>query len=130
MMKEYSRRAQRIAQEMQKQIAISLQRHIKDPRISMATISGVNLSSDLTSAIVLVTFNFIHQNNSDYINSGIRILNTASGFIRSKLSKSMHLRIIPTLTFTYDEYLVKSIHMHQLITNLVQKDQKKIIYIM
>ncbi len=46
MAKEFSR-AQRVAQEMQKEIAIILQREIKDPRIGMATVSGVELSRDL-----------------------------------------------------------------------------------
>ena len=44
MAKEFSR-GQRVAQEMQKEIAIILQREVKDPRVGMATVSGVEVSA-------------------------------------------------------------------------------------
>ena len=46
MARDFSR-AQRVSQEMQKEIAIILQREVKDPRIGMATVSGVEISRDL-----------------------------------------------------------------------------------
>lgn len=55
MAKEYSR-TQRVAQEMQKEIAIILQREIKDPRVGMATVSGVEVSRDLAYAKVSSLF--------------------------------------------------------------------------
>lgn len=46
MAKEFGR-PQRVAQEMQKEIAIILQREIKDPRLGMmTTVSGVEMSRD------------------------------------------------------------------------------------
>ena len=46
MAKEFGR-PQRVAQEMQKEIALILQREIKDPRIGMmTTVSGVEMSRD------------------------------------------------------------------------------------
>ncbi len=56
MAKEFGR-PQRVAQEMQKEIAIILQREIKDPRVGMmTTVSGVEVSRDLAYAKVFVTF--------------------------------------------------------------------------
>ena len=56
MAKEFGR-PQRVAQEMQKEIAIILQREIKDPRLGMmTTVSGVEMSRDLAYAKVYVTF--------------------------------------------------------------------------
>ncbi|WP_234922187.1 30S ribosome-binding factor RbfA, partial [Salmonella enterica] len=52
MAKEFGR-PQRVAQEMQKEIAIILQREIKDPRLGMmTTVSGVEMSRDLAYAKV------------------------------------------------------------------------------
>lgn len=46
MAKEFGR-PQRVAQEMQKEIALILQREIKDPRLGMmTTVSGVEMSRD------------------------------------------------------------------------------------
>jgi ribosome-binding factor A len=56
MAKEFGR-PQRVAQEMQKEIALILQREIKDPRVGMmTTVSGVEMSRDLAYAKVFVTF--------------------------------------------------------------------------
>ena len=56
MAKEFGR-PQRVAQEMQKEIALILQREIKDPRLGMmTTVSGVEMSRDLAYAKVYVTF--------------------------------------------------------------------------
>ncbi|MGL4212272.1 MAG: 30S ribosome-binding factor RbfA, partial [Morganella morganii] len=49
MAREFSR-TQRVSQEIQKEIAIILQREIKDPRVGMATVSGVDLSRDMAYA--------------------------------------------------------------------------------
>ncbi|AIN47552.1 30S ribosome-binding factor RbfA [Candidatus Palibaumannia cicadellinicola] len=124
MAKEYSR-TQRLAQEMQKTIAISLQREIRDPRISMATVSGVDVSRDLASATVFVTFTFLNENNDDQVNIAIRTLQAASGFIRSLLGKAMHLRVVPKLTFAYDYSLVKGMRIYNLVSQAVEKDRQR-----
>ncbi len=50
------KRSDRVAQELQKEIAIILQREVKDPRIGMVTVSDVEISRDLAYAKVFVTF--------------------------------------------------------------------------
>ncbi|MBS6727635.1 MAG: 30S ribosome-binding factor RbfA, partial [Haemophilus parainfluenzae] len=55
------KRSDRVAQELQKEIAIILQREVKDPRIGMVTVSDVEVSSDLAYAKVFVTFLFDHD---------------------------------------------------------------------
>ena len=44
------KRSDRVAQEIQKEIAVILQREVKDPRIGMVTVSDVEVSSDLSYA--------------------------------------------------------------------------------
>lgn len=122
MAREFSR-TQRVAQEMQKEIAIILQREVKDPRIGMATVSGVELSRDLAYAKVFVTF--LNDNNEDAIKAGLKALQDASGFIRSLLGKEMRLRVIPELTFAYDNSLVEGMRMSNLVTNVVKQDAER-----
>ncbi|OKP04562.1 30S ribosome-binding factor RbfA [Xenorhabdus eapokensis] len=126
MAREFSR-TQRVAQEMQKEIAIILQREIKDPRIGMATVSGVEVSRDLAYAKVFVTFLnvLVEGHDSDMVKEGIKALNEASGFIRSLLGKAMRLRIIPELTFSYDSSLVDGMRMSNLVSNVVKDDEKR-----
>ena len=126
MAREFSR-SQRVAQEMQKEIAIILQREIKDPRIGMATVSGVELSRDLAYGKVFVTFFSISndKNESEMVKEGITALNEASGFIRSLLGKAMRLRIIPELTFEYDSSLVDGMRMSNLVSNVIRDDEER-----
>ncbi|AMA65179.1 Ribosome-binding factor A [Candidatus Arsenophonus lipoptenae] len=112
-------RTHRIAQEIKKKISIIFQLKIKDPRINMVTISEVKISSDLVYAKVFVTFlNILDQKHEDMIFNNIKLLNSnMAKYIRFLLSKEMRLRIIPELTFFYDNSLIKGIQ----ISNLVSK---------
>ncbi|GAA0340732.1 30S ribosome-binding factor RbfA [Morganella psychrotolerans] len=124
MAREFSR-SQRVSQEIQKEIAIILQREIKDPRVGMATVSGVDLSRDMAYATVFVTFlNFIGEDhNSEQVKLGIRVLNDISGYIRSLLGKEMRLRIIPELKFEYDSSLVEGMRMSNLVSDVIKHDE-------
>lgn len=128
MAREFSR-SQRVSQEMQKEIAIILQREIKDPRVGMATVSSVDLSRDLAYAKVFVTFfNYAKTNEeeseADMVKNGLKALNDASGFIRSLLGKAMRLRIVPEITFEYDSSLVEGMRMSNLVSNVIKHDEE------
>ncbi|MBJ7222596.1 MULTISPECIES: 30S ribosome-binding factor RbfA [unclassified Brenneria] len=122
MAKEFSR-TQRVAQEMQKEIAIIIQREVKDPRIGMATVSGVEVSRDLAYAKVFVTF--LNDNEPEQVKTAVKALQDASGFIRVLLGKAMRLRVVPELTFSYDNSLVEGMRMSNLVTNVVRHDAER-----
>lgn len=120
-------RAQRVAQEIQKEIAIILHREIKDPRVKMATVSGVEVSRDLAYAKVFVTFLNIsdQEHEIDMVKNGIKVLNgDMAKHIRSLLGKAMRLRIVPELTF-YDNSLVEGMRMSNLVSNVIRDDEKR-----
>ncbi|HHH2070515.1 TPA: 30S ribosome-binding factor RbfA [Yersinia enterocolitica] len=126
MAKEFSR-SQRVSQEMQKEIALILQREIKDPRVGMATVSGIELSRDLAYAKVFVTFLNVLTDNADpdTAKNGIKALQDASGYIRTLLGKAMRLRIVPELTFAYDNSLIEGMRMSNLVTNVIKNDVER-----
>lgn len=122
MAREFSR-ADRVAQELQKEIAIILQREVKDPRIGMVTVSDVEISRDLAYAKVFVTFLF--DSDESAVERGLEGLNKASGYIRILVGKAMRLRIVPELRFVYDQSLVEGMRMSNLVTNVIRKDQER-----
>ncbi|WP_145580084.1 30S ribosome-binding factor RbfA [Yersinia vastinensis] len=126
MAKEFSR-SQRVSQEMQKEIALILQREIKDPRVGMATVSGIELSRDLAYAKVFVTFLNVLTDKADpdTVKNGIKALQDASGYIRTLLGKAMRLRIVPELTFAYDNSLIEGMRMSNLVTNVIKNDVER-----
>ncbi|MBC9131431.1 30S ribosome-binding factor RbfA [Frischella sp. Ac13] len=116
-------RPQRVGHELQKEIAIILQREIKDPRLGMVTVSGVELSRDLSYGKVFVTF--LNDSDPEVVTQGLKVLNDATGYIRSLVGKAMQLRIIPELKFFYDESLVEGMRMSNLVSQVVQKDKNR-----
>ena len=48
-------RTRRVAEQMQRDLALLIQQEIKDPRLGMVTVSGVDVSRDLSLAKVYVT---------------------------------------------------------------------------
>lgn len=127
MARDFSR-SQRVSQEMQKEIAIILQREVKDPRIGMATVSGVEISRDLAYAKVFVTFLNLsggEKSEEEMVEDGLTALNEVMGFIRSLLGKAMRLRIVPELTFAYDNSLVEGMRMSNLVSNVVKNDEER-----
>ncbi|AIK89293.1 30S ribosome-binding factor RbfA [Glaesserella parasuis] len=124
MAREFSR-SDRVAQELQKEIAIILQREVKDPRIGMVTVSDVEISRDLAYAKVFVTFLF--DSDESAVERGLEGLNKASGYIRTLVGKAMRLRIVPELRFVYDQSLVEGMRMSNLVTNVIRKDQERYV---
>ncbi|WP_294911537.1 30S ribosome-binding factor RbfA [Tatumella sp. UBA2305] len=123
MAKEFGR-SQRVAQELQKEIALIIQREIKDPRVGlMVTVSSVEVSRDLAYAKVFVTF--LNDKDEDAVKGGIKALQDASGFIRTLLGKAMRLRIVPELTFFYDNSLVEGMRMSNLVSRVVKQDNER-----
>ncbi|QDY40791.1 30S ribosome-binding factor RbfA [Candidatus Pantoea soli] len=123
MAKEFGR-PQRVAQELQKEIAIILQREIKDPRLGMmVTVSGVEVSRDLAYAKVFVTF--LNDKDEEAVKNGLKALKEASGYIRILLGKAMRLRIVPELTFFYDNSLIEGMRMSNLVSNVIRNDAER-----
>ncbi|MCX8574709.1 MULTISPECIES: 30S ribosome-binding factor RbfA [unclassified Gilliamella] len=116
-------RSSRVGHELQKEIAIILQREIKDPRLGMVTVSGVDISRDLSYAKVFVTF--LNDDDPQVIEQGLTVLNDAKGYIRTLIGKAMRLRIIPEIKFFYDESLVKGMQMSSLVSDVIKQDNER-----
>ncbi len=121
MAREFAR-TDRVSQEIQREIAVILQREIKDPRLGMLTVSSVEVTRDLLYAKVFVTF---FDDDQEVIKTSISVLNDAAGYIRSILAKSLRARIMPNLRFVYDQSLAEGIRMSSLVDQVIRDDERK-----
>jgi len=119
MAREYAR-TDRVGQQIQKEIAIILMREIKDPRLSMTTVSAVEVTRDLAYAKIFVTF---FNDNQDEINASLEVLAEAEGYIRSLLGKRLRARIMPHLRFVYDSSMSEGVRMSALVDQAVASDK-------
>ncbi len=123
MAREFSR-TRRVGQQIQREIALILQREVKDPRIGMVTVSDVEVSRDLNYAKVYVTFLQL-ENDAERIKEGLQGLTEAAGYIRSLLGSAMRLRVVPELRFFYDQTLVEGMRLSNLVTNTIREDKRR-----
>ncbi|MEI6895190.1 MAG: 30S ribosome-binding factor RbfA [Colwellia sp.] len=121
MAREYAR-TDRVGQQIQKEIAIILMREIKDPRLSMTTVSAVEVTRDLAYAKIFVTF---FNDNQDEIKASLEVLADAEGYIRSLLGKRLRARIMPHLRFIYDSSMSEGVRMSALVDQAVASDKGK-----
>ena len=123
-MKEFSR-LDRIGDQMQRELAVMIQREIKDPRLdAMITVSGVKVSKDLGYADIYVTV-LGKEDNPEVIAENMAILKQAAGFLRGRIGQSIKLRVVPQLRFHYDESVQRGQHLSNLIEKTLAEDKKR-----
>lgn len=91
MAKDYSR-TQRIGDQMQRELAQLIQREIKDPRLGLVTITGVEVSRDVAHAKVFITV--MGQDDAGKIALNMEILNDAAGYLRMLLHNASVLNLL------------------------------------
>jgi ribosome-binding factor A len=122
MAKDYSR-TQRIGDQMQRELALMIQREIKDPRLGLVTITAVDVSRDLSHAKVFITV-MGKDDDAEQIKLNLEILGEAAGYLRMLLGKSMKVRTIPQLHFQYDASIRRGAEPSALIERAVAEDRK------
>ena len=121
MAKEFSR-TRRIAQQLQQELAMVIQRDMKDPRIGFVTVNDVEVSRDLSYAKVFVTF---FEEDQELVNEKVEALTTAAPYIRTLIAGRMKLRVMPELRFVYDSSLVEGMRMSNLVSQVITNDKAK-----
>ena len=96
MAQQPSYRTERVNELMRRELVLLLKQETKDRRLKQVVITDVIVSRDLTSAKVFFS---VDENSIKIVEP---LLDKASGFFRSSLSKSLDLRHTPTLSFIYD----------------------------
>jgi ribosome-binding factor A len=118
--KRHSQRAQRVAEQIQRELAALLREEVKDPRVGRVTITAVEVSADLSHAKVFVT----HLAGREHADEAVRALQHTAGFLRSGLSHRMQLYSVPELHFAYDDSIESGMRISQLIDEAVATDRK------
>lgn len=121
MAREFSR-SRRVAQQLQKELAMIVMREIKAKEFGMITINEVDLSRDLSYAKVYFT---LLNDEPELIKKAVELLNETAPYIRSLMGSKMQLRIVPELRFCYDKSLSEGIRMASLVTKAVREDKEK-----
>lgn len=120
MSKQYSR-AQRVGDQIQRELAIMIAREIKDPRLGFVTITAVEVTRDIGHAKVFITV--MNTDDPAKIQENLDVLSEAAGLLRMLLGKSMRIRSVPQLHFHYDDSIARGAYMSVLIDKAVSSDK-------
>ncbi len=121
--KDY-KRADRIAELFQVELAMLLQREVADPRLKNITITLVKVTDDLGIAKIYFT---LLEPSQEKINGVMKGLKSASGFLRSHLAKITQARKVPVLVFYYDDHIDHANKMTRLIEKTAKDDQQYVV---
>jgi ribosome-binding factor A len=105
-------RGLRVADQIQRDLAVILASGLKDPRVGMVTITEVQITPDYAHAKVFYT---MLNDNKDAIKNTSAGLAAASGFIRNQLGKLLHIHTLPHLHFVHDNSTSRGMEMSLLI---------------
>jgi ribosome-binding factor A len=118
---EFSR-TQRLGEQIKRDLALLIQRELKDPRVGMVTVNFVDLSKDLSYADVNVTV-LVPEDSDEKIVESLTILNEAATFLRMELGRGLKVRKAPHLRFHYDDSLKRGARINELIHQALKRDQ-------
>jgi len=104
-------RLRRVADQIQRELSELLRAELKDPRVGMITLTGVEVSPDLAYANVFFT-TLADAESLTRIEAGLA---RAAGFLRSQLGKRLRLRITPEIRFKHDVSVERGVRLSQLI---------------
>jgi ribosome-binding factor A len=111
-------RADRVAGQIQKILSEILIKDIKDPRLDMATITGVKMSRDLKLARIYFTI----SGGSKSVEDASKGFKSAAGYLKRTLASQLGLRYMPDLTFFYDESFDYGARIETLLKTLKNDD--------
>ncbi|MBE6153720.1 MAG: 30S ribosome-binding factor RbfA [Firmicutes bacterium] len=98
------------------EISSIIREEVKDKKIGFVTITGANVTSDLSYAKIYFTTLGVD------INEATKALNRASGFIKMELSKRIEIRKMPEMEFIYDESISYGEKIEKIIDKINEKE--------
>ncbi len=110
-----SRRA-RIADQIQRELSELIRLEVRDPRVRLVTLTGVELSRDQSHAKVFFTSLGSESDGRDALEG----LQRAAGFLRSSLAHRLSTRTVPAIAFSYDESVERGVRLSKLIDEAIQ----------
>ncbi len=105
-------RALRVAEQVRRELVVLIRDSVNDPRVKDFSISEVIVTKDLSAAKIYFS---PYAQNTDIEELQVG-LNSCSAYLRKELGKLMRLRVIPTLSFHYDDTLERSARLNDILS--------------
>src|SRR5687768_8322483 len=113
-----SRRADRVAEAIREDVATFLGEGAKDPRlVGLVTITAVEVTRDLRHARLFISVMGTDSERS----ATLEALESMKGHLRTRLAKSLRLRVAPDIAFKVDESVARAARIESLLAQVREK---------
>jgi ribosome-binding factor A len=113
-----SERMRRVNESVRQVLAEALP-ELKDPRIGLVTITGVDTTPDLRHATVFVSvLGSLRKQKAT-----LQGLEAAHGLLQGRLARELRMKRTPLVSFEYDPSVERGVRMTQLIDELAPDDE-------
>lgn len=114
------RRVEKMAEEIRREISGIIAEAMKDPRLSLVSVSRVEVTNDLGHARILISVLGDEQKQEE----AIQALDKAKGFVRTELSNRVRMRHAPEISFRLDKSIEHGIKINAILDDLkAQSDE-------
>lgn len=113
------RRIQRVEELIKREMSDIISNELKDPRIGFVTVTGIEVSGDLSHAKVFVSV----MGDAESKEKTMGGLNSASGYIQRILGERVRLKFLPRVEFCLDESLDHGFHIMSILDKI--EEEKK-----
>ena len=108
-----NRRSARLNEQLKREISEILRREVRDPRIGMPTVTGVDVTQDLWLARVYVRPGPTEIGRE--VDEMIEGLTAAAPFVRRELGRALGIRRVPELRFLVDQTLEDALRVERIL---------------
>mgnify|MGYP001367753001 CR=1 FL=1 len=107
-------RVERVAEQIKKELSQIMQTELKDPGIGFVTVTGVDLTNDMSQARVYLSV----LGDDSKKEETLQALSRASGFLRTEIGRRIRLRHTPELLFKLDQSIEYGSRIEELLKQL------------
>jgi ribosome-binding factor A len=113
-----SRRLLKAAEAIREVVGMAILADLQDPRIQDVTVTKVEVAPDMRQAKVYVSV----MGNQSKQDLSLRGLQSAAGYLQSKVARRIDTRYTPKLLFVLDEGVKKQLEVSQILSRVLKED--------
>lgn len=112
-----SKRLARLNEQLKRELSELIRSDVRDPRVGIVTITGVDTARDLGSARI-----FVRTVDDDSLAEMLEGLEAAAPFLRTRLGQILHIRKVPELRFQEDRSLEGARRIERVLSEVLPEE--------
>jgi len=114
-------RQERVSELLFQELSILISNDLEDPRLSLLSVTNLDVSRDLRTVKVYVT----HADEEVSRRAVLQALKKASAYMRGQVAQRCGLRVVPELIFYYDETPERAARVDELLRQIAAEREEQ-----